>query len=609
MIVACKIANILEVSNKHMCGIFAYLGKKNNAGDIVLNGLKSLEYRGYDSWGVAVKEKNNDRLFVEKHVGKIGEAQLPKIVSNSAIGHTRWATHGGVTELNAHPHLDCQKRVVVVHNGIVENYEEIKNRLIKKGHVFKSETDTEVIAHLAEDKLLPVLKNNSILIKEMLLLFNSLKGLNAIIIFIPELNFFLSIKNGSPLVLGLNRKNKEFVLASDYSGILPYTQTVYFLGDDELLFVNKNGSKLFDKSGSERKIEFINVEYKKESLNLGKYKHYMIKEINEQPTILRNIVNTQKENITNLSQVIKKSYGAYLIGCGTAYYACLAGTYLFSKIAKRHTNANIGSEFSYSEDFLTEKSLVIALSQSGETIDIISSIKKAKDKKAKICAITNVLGSTLYRMSDYRMLLGAGPEKCVLATKSFTSKISILNLLAHAINSDYPNGVIEINKAIAEVERIIRLKNIMNLAKDLRNKEHIYILGRGLSYPTALESALKIKEVSYIHAEGFAGGELKHGVIALIGKGTPVIVYNPEDETYQDTLSSAHEVKARGAYLIGVSSKNNPVFDELIKVENCQNATIIPNVVVAQLLGYYLALEKGLDPDKPRNLAKSVTVK
>ncbi len=589
-----------------MCGIFAYLGNKNSAGDIVLDGLKSLEYRGYDSWGVAIKKKNGGGIFIEKHVGKIGDAKLPKLSSNCAIGHTRWATHGGVTEKNAHPHIDCTGRVVVVHNGIIENFEPLKQTLLKKGHIFKSETDTEVFAHLLEEKL----KKNVDAKRIILYLFKKvIKGLNAFIVFFPEENSFFAIKNGSPLVFGVNPKTNEYFLASDYAGILPYTNKIYFLEDNELLHINEEGFHLFDKTGTEDQIKFLNVDYKKEELNLGAYKHFMIKEINEQPLVLENLVNTQKENIINLSEKIKKAYGTYLIGCGTAYYACLAGTYLFSKIAKRHTNSSIGSEFSYLEDFLTDKSLVIALSQSGETIDIISSIRKAQERNAKICAITNVLGSTLYRMSDYKMLLNAGPEKCVLATKSFTAKIAILSLLAHAIKGDYKQGALEIKKAIKEVEKVIKLKKIKELASNLKNKEHIYILGRGLSYPTALESALKIKEVSYIHAEGFAGGELKHGVIALIGKDTPIIVYNPDDETYEDTLSSAYEVKARGAFLIGVSSKNNPIFDKFIEVKDCQEATIIPNVVVAQLLGYYLALEKQLDPDKPRNLAKSVTVK
>lgn len=591
-----------------MCGIFAYLGPKENAGDIVLEGLKSLEYRGYDSWGVAVKQTDND-LYIKKRVGKIGEARLPRINSSAAIGHTRWATHGGVTGHNAHPHTDCKKQIIVVHNGIFENFLEIKTELLKKGHTFTSETDTEVTAHLLEEEKLQLMDGRANVVTFLNKIFKKIKGLNAVIIFLPAKEQFFAIKNGSPLVFGVNEHTQEYFIASDYAAILPHTNKVYFMEDNELLAIDRSGYRLYNMSGVEKKINFLELDYKKQSFSLGVYPHYMIKEINEQPLVLQNIVNTQKRQIENLAKKIREAYGTYLVGCGTAYYACLAGTYLFPKIAKRHTNAAIASEFSYLEDFLTKKSLILAFSQSGETIDIISSVKKAKEKGVKICAVTNVLGSTLYRMSDFKLFLGAGPEKCVLATKSFTAKIAVLHLLAHSLNGGYEKGAKQIEKAIRQVERIITSKQLKELANRLKNKQHIFVLGRGLSYPTALESALKMKEGSYIHAEAFAGGELKHGVIALIEKDTPVFVYNPPDETYEDTLSSAYEVKARGAFVIGISDKPSAAYDEFIPVGYCEEATVIPNVVVAQLLGYYLTLAKGFDPDKPRNLAKSVTVK
>lgn len=589
-----------------MCGIFAYLGPKKNAGHIVLDGLKSLEYRGYDSWGVAIRKKDGS-IFIEKHTGKIGDAKLPDMESTIAVGHTRWATHGGVTDWNAHPHTDCHNTIVVVHNGIIENYQTLKQELLKNGHVFKSETDTEVIAHLLEEKLVKGVDSR----KMISYLFKTvLKGLSAIIVYLPEENAFYAIKNSSPLVFGIDEVSNEFFLASDSAGILPHTSKIYFLEDYEVLALGPTGYEVHDAAGDKKNISFLTIDQVKESFSLGAFPHYMIKEINEQPRVIDSIANTQKQAIMHLAEKIRKAYGTYLVGCGSAYYACLAGTYLFSKIAKRHINASTGSEFMYQEDFLTEKSMIIALSQSGETIDIISPVKKAKEKKATIVALTNVLGSTLYRIADEKILLGAGPEKCVLATKSFTAKIAILYLIAYSLIGKYDEGKQHLEKAVAEVQKIIhRKEEIKTLAEVLKSKEHIYILGRGSSYPTALESTLKIKEVSYIHAEGFAGGELKHGVIALIEKGTPVIIYNPEDETYDDTLSSAHEVKARGAYVIGVSGKSNSIYDAFVPVEYCGDATIIPNVVVAQLLGYYLALTKGYDPDKPRNLAKSVTVK
>ncbi len=586
-----------------MCGIFAYRGSQKNAGQIVLDGLKSLEYRGYDSWGVALV-KENDELFIETHVGKIGGAELPEFNSSVGFGHTRWATHGGVTVENSHPHTSCDRKVVIVHNGIIENFSDLKSALQKKGHTFTSETDSEIIAHLVEEELKSGKSDRKSIVVDT---FKKLHGLNAAIIFFPQEKEFFAIKNGSPVVFA--HKDGESYIASDGSAIIPYTNNLYFLEDNELLHVGEKYD-LYDFNLRKKSLEFIAIPIEKNSVSLGTYDHYMMKEIYEQPKVLTNIIKTQKDTIAHLASVIQKSFGSYFIGCGTAYYACLAGSYLFSKITKRHVNACVASEFEYLTDFLKKNSLVIALSQSGETIDIISGVRAAKAKGSTLISITNVLGSTLYRISDEKILLNAGPEKCVLATKSFTAKVAILYLLANQLAGNYEAGVLDLQKAIAEVERLLQRKEkIRTIAKRIEKSQHVFILGRGVSYPTALESSLKIKEVSYIHSEGFAAGELKHGVIALVEKGTPVIVYNPSDETYEETLSAAYEVKARGAYVIGISDKHNEVYDEFIEVGNCCDATIIPNVVVAQLLGYYLALEKGYDPDKPRNLAKSVTVK
>lgn len=586
-----------------MCGIFAYQGKKTDVANLILSGLKSLEYRGYDSWGILVKKTNNN-FYLKRQIGKIRDKKLPPIIAEEGFGHTRWATHGGVLEKNTHPHFDSQKKIFAVHNGIIENFNELRQELTKKGHIFNSETDTEVLPHLAEE-LSKKTNNRLKIIKEII---KKIKGLNAIILYFLNESEFYAFKNSSPIVLGKN--NDGVFLASDASALASYTSKVYFLNDEEIIVIKEKNIYLFDKYGKPKKINFINLNYKVEDTLLGNYKHFMIKEINEQPKVLKTIIETQEQNIKKAANLIKNSYGSYFLGCGSAYYACLLGTYFFSKIASRHINAAVASEFSYLVNFLKKTSLVIALSQSGETIDIISSIKKAKEKKTKILALTNVLGSTLYRMSDEKLLLLAGPEKCVLATKSFTAKVAFLYLLAHILNGSFKKGQENLNKAIKEVEKIINeSEKIKKLAHYLKNKQDIFVLGRGVSYPVALESALKIKESSYIHAEGFPAGELKHGVIALIEKETPVIVYNPQDETYEDTLSSAYEVSARGAYVIGISSKNNPVYNQFFQIENCADATTIPNVVFAQLLGYYLTLARGFDPDKPRNLAKSVTVK
>jgi len=586
-----------------MCGIFGYLGTKNTAASMILDGLKALEYRGYDSWGVAIK-KEDGTLFVQKHIGKIGNARIPSFHSHIGIGHTRWATHGGVTEANAHPHIDCTGKVAIVHNGIVENFEGLKLDLQNKGHRFSSETDSEVIVHLIEE----IQKTQSDLTIVMQKLRSKISGMNALIAFFPEDESFYIIKNGSPIVVG--SVDDDYFIASDASAILPYTNNVYFLEDNEMLHISQSGISLFDNLGAKKIAKFTKLSYSAKSAEKGEYKHYMIKEILEQPKVLKNIIDTQTHEIEIAADLIKHAYGTYLIGCGTASYACLAGTYLFSKIAKRHINFAIGSEFSYLIDFLKENSLVFALSQSGETIDTIASVKKAIKRKSKLLSLTNSEGSTLYRMSDTNLLLHAGTEKAVASTKAYTAQIVYLYLIAHQLADSLDDGKKHVTQAIHTIKNLIEQKSkIELLAKEIAKHKSIFILGRGVSYAAALESALKIKEVSYIHAEGFAAGELKHGVIALIEKETPVILFNPEDETYEDTLSAAHEVKARGAHVIGVSSKNDKVYDTFIEVKNCADATIIPNVVIAQLLGYYLALAKNLDPDMPRNLAKSVTVK
>jgi glucosamine--fructose-6-phosphate aminotransferase (isomerizing) len=615
-----------------MCGIFGYVGNNKNAAKIVLNGLKALEYRGYDSWGVAVADasrksqianriqqmSSNDKrlaignkpIIVEKRVGKIGNSSLNSklliLNSNFGIGHTRWATHGGVTEANAHPHTDCNNSLALVHNGIVENWQPLKKQLKKQGHRFKSETDTEVIAHLVEEEI----KQGSNLSGAVRKTFEKLTGLNAVAVLFSSGEIAVA-KNGSPVCLGVGKG--EYFVASDAVPILPHTREVIFLEDGQGAVINKQGVKVFNlATGQSISKKPTHLDWSVQSTQLGKYPHYMLKEIHEQPKVLVNIAQNYKKAVSELALVIKNSYGTYMVGCGTAAYAALAGSYLFSRVAARHVNFAVGSEFSYLTHFLTPKSLVIALSQSGETIDIIDSVKAAKEKGAKIACLVNNLGSTLYRMADYKILLGAGPEKSVCATKSYTAKLAILTLLAYAMQGNLVEGVEWVTKASRAVGEILTKKSvgdIEKLAKKISKHSHIYTIGRGLNYPTALEAALKIKEVSYIHAEGFAAGELKHGVIALIEKGTPVVVFAPIDETYDAVVSGATEIKSRGGYIIGVSPKNNPVFDIWFRVSDVGDASPIVNVVFAQLLAYYLAIAKGLNPDFPRNLAKSVTVR
>lgn len=586
-----------------MCGIFGYVGKKNTAAEMTLEGLKLLEYRGYDSWGIAVKV--GKKIAIDKHIGKIGIAKVVLPQSSIGIGHTRWATHGGVTIENAHPHLDCHKEIAVLHNGIVENHAKIKEVLLQKGHRFRSETDTEVVSHLIEEN---VKKSGfATAVKEA---FNQLEGLNAIVVLFAPSKQIIAAKNGSPLIIG---KGKDgYYIASDASGIIKHTRDLLFLKDHEMVILGDTLQLLQLPKGEQITPFFETVDWKVEDADKGKYTHFMEKEIYEQPLVIRNIAENYTDQIAALAKKIEEAKGTFFIGSGTAFNACLVGAYLFSKIVKKHVNIAVASEFNYLEDFLNEKSLIIALSQSGETIDVVEPLIRAKEKKSKIFAITNVLGSTIYRMADYKMLLGAGSEKAVASTKAYVAKLAVLLLLTFAMKGEMQKGKKLLLDAALEIERILQPKNlfaIKNIAKLLSSAEHIYTIGRGLSYPVAMEAALKIKEVSYVHTEGLAGGELKHGTIALIEKGIPCLVFAPEDETYEAIISNATEIKARGGVIIGISSKSSEIFDYFFEVTDIAYSSVITHTIPSQLLSYFMALEKGYDPDKPRNLAKSVTVR
>jgi len=587
-----------------MCGIFGYVGYQNKAADLVLEGLKLLEYRGYDSWGIAVKQ--GKKLTYEKHVGKIGVAKVNLPQSTLGIGHTRWATHGGVTEKNAHPHLDCTKTIAVVHNGIVENFQELKLYLIEKGHKFISETDTEVIPHLIEENLKHEGFSSSV--RDA---FNSLRGLNAVVVANAVSKELVAAKTGSPLICGIG--NGEMFVASDASAIVKHTKKVIFLEDNQMVILGEKLKLITLPDGKQIEPNINTLDWKFEESEKGKFKHFILKEIYEQPRVIENIALNCSQEVSNLATLIDQAFGTFMLGCGTASYSALAGTYFFSRVAKKHVNFTIGSEFTYLEDYLTPKSLVIAISQSGETIDVVDPVAKAKRKGSKIAAIVNVLGSTLYRQADYKILLDAGQEKAVVGTKSFIAMVAILLLTAYSLAGKQAQGRNLLKKAAENTEEILKEefgKSLMKVVSDLKNKEHIFVIGRGLSYATALEATLKIKETACMHAEGFAGGELKHGVIALIEKGTPCIVFAPNDETYDDIISNAQEIKARGGFIVGIGPKNNKVFDRFLETADVGNATIIPQVVISQLLAYHLALKRGIkDPDKPRNLAKSVTVK
>ena len=633
-----------------MCGIFGYVGARAEAPQLVLAGLKKLEYRGYDSWGIAAPQ-SRETLAVERHVGKIGQASTSLNGTRAALGHTRWATHGGVTEANAHPHLDCTGRIAVIHNGIIENHAVLRRDLQSRGHAFRSQTDTEVVAHLLEEELArtalapateapaprapaaeppaptPSFATASapqtaprpsdgcdVLIAALMRVFRRLDGLSAISVLDTTANCIAAAKNGSPLVLGWGADGN--FLASDSSALLEHTRRLTFLEDGQAALITGEGVTVYDVQTGEpqatARIWDIAWQEDTETLEGSGYPHYMAKEIAEQPAVLRRLASENADAAQALADAVRAASTVHFVGCGSASHAARCGEYLFSRIASQQANCVVGSEFGYLADFLTQQSLVVGFSQSGETIDLLDSMKAARRRGAQLAALVNVEGSSLYRLVDHPILLQAGAERCVLATKSFTAKLGIMVMAAYAAQGRLADGQRLVERAADEIQAFLtdgRVAAIQRLAERYAQSDHMYIIGRGTSYPMALEAALKIKEVSYIHAEGFAGGELKHGVIALIEPGTPCIVLAPNDETFNGIVSGAEEIKARGGHIIGISPCASDVWDEHIQVADVGEAAAIVNAVPPQILAYHLALNRGLDPDKPRNLAKSVTVK
>lgn len=586
-----------------MCGIISYIGK--DAPKLVLEGLKKLEYRGYDSAGIG--SIVDGKIVVEKNVGKVEDVfanfDLSKLNSRIAIGHTRWATHGKVTKENAHPHVSNNGKIAVVHNGIIENYQELKKFLSENGFKFYSETDTEVIPNLIQY----FMGKGETFKQAVFNALGKLHGSYAITIIHAEENLLVAARKEAPLVVGVGKEG--YFVASDVPSFIDNTKKVIYLYDNDVIFLNKE-LEIYN-SGKKVTRSIDTVAWDAEQAKKGEFKHFMLKEISEQAEVIERAIQQDRKVIEEITNSIKNAKGIYFVGCGTAYHACLAGSYIFSKVAKMHVNVAFASEFPNYEHFLTPQSLVIAVSQSGETADTLAAIRAAKSKGSKIISIVNVMGSSLARESDQALMQQAGPEISVLSTKSYTSQLAILTLLAYAL-------VGRLDEAKSELKELIRYvyyltaknvqEHIKKIADKLKKVHDIYIIGRGMQYPTALEAALKIKEVSYIHAEAFAGGELKHGVIALIEKGTPCIVFTSK-ETEAEIISNAMELKARGAYIIGVGQNNNEVFDFFIKVREAEEANSIVQIIPIQILAYQLALLRGLDPDRPRSLAKSVTVR
>ncbi len=584
-----------------MCGIVGVCG--DNACERVFNGLKSLEYRGYDSWGIA--SLSDGLILLNKTVGKISDASKPANDCSIAVGHTRWATHGKVTNKNAHPHLSNDKSIAVVHNGIVENYSELRKMLEKKGFSFESETDTEIIPNLIQLKISEGADFIEAVRKSLL----EIEGSYAIVVLKKDSFEMVGARNGSPLVIGVGKESNFF--ASDVPAFLEYTNQVIYLEDYEMAVLTNNTIKIIlVNDGSEIKRVAEKINWSPEQAQKGNFEHFMLKEITEQKETIEKAAKQPTETFDKVTEMIRNAKGVFFVGCGTSYHACISSSYIFSRVTKMHVNVVLASEFRNYTEFLNSDSLVIAVSQSGETADLIDAIKAAKEKEAKIVSIVNVMGSSIMRLSNESLLMNAGPEICVLSTKSYTSQLVILLLLAYSVAGKYSEGKLLIEKTVQKIPSLIdsNIVSLRELAVKLRDSKDIFLIGRDLAYPTAMEAALKIKEVSYIHAEAFAGGELKHGTIALIEENTPVISFATE-RTRKLIVSNAQETKSRGAFIIGVDSEENEIYDFFIKVPALENANPIAMIIPIQILSYYLALEKKLDPDKPRNLAKSVTVK
>ncbi len=610
-----------------MCGIIGYIGDRH-AQPILLNGLKRLEYRGYDSAGIATYLPHKDTLSVRKLPGKVKElgALLKKkpIPGYLGISHTRWATHGKPNQVNAHPHLDCEGEIAVVHNGIIENYAELKQILIKEGHKFRSQTDTEVIPHLIEK-----FYKNSTLEKAVMRAVSLLSGSFAIgVISKREPTKLIGARFGSPLIIGLG--NNGNFLASDVPAVLDYTKEVVFLEEREIAVLSKDNSiKTFDFSGARTQRKPTKINWDVKQAQRGGFAHFMIKEINEQPDILENIfkyrikdseiffeeLKINREELARIKKIV-------IVACGTAYHAGMVGKYILEELANIPVSVDLSSEFRYRQVLLDKETLAIAISQSGETADTLAALRLAKQKGVRVLGICNVLGSTLTRECDGLIYTHAGPEISVASTKAYVAQLAILYLFAlylASINSKISPQLIR--KYLAELRQIPQLqRRILNNQKNIRRLAYKHshfgsflFLGRSINYPSALEGALKLKEISYIPAEGYAAGEMKHGPIALIDEYRAVVCISPQSRIYEKMVSNIQEIRARrGKILILATEGDNKIKElssEIIYIPKI-NEIFSPLLAVLplQLLAYYIALKRGCNVDQPRNLAKSVTV-
>ncbi|HLP32759.1 MAG TPA: glutamine--fructose-6-phosphate transaminase (isomerizing) [Bacteroidia bacterium] len=611
-----------------MCGIVAYIGKQE-AYPILIKGLKRLEYRGYDSAGVALL---NEGINVYKKAGKVSDLEQSignqNTSSHVGIGHTRWATHGEPNDRNAHPHLSQDGDLAIIHNGIIENYAPLKEELIKRGHTFKSDTDTEVLVHLIED----VKKKMEVSLQEAVrIALSEVVGAYAIVVLSKnDNNMLIGARKGSPMVVGIG-KDGEYFIASDASPIIEYTKNVYYLDDNEIVYI-ENGEMTVKTIDNVVRTPYIQeLEMNLEALEKGGYEHFMLKEIYEQP---RSIIDNFRGRIRlNNAQIVMAGVDQFehkfknlprilIVGCGTSWHAGLVGEYLFEEFARIPVEVEYASEFRYRNPVVNETDFVIAISQSGETADTLAAIQMAKEKGATIFGVCNVVGSSIPRATHAGAYTHAGPEIGVASTKAFTAQVTVLTLMALSIaqkrgtitQSRMRDVLTELESIPSKIEKVLQLNDyIKTIAEQYKDARNFLYLGRGYNFPVALEGALKLKEISYIHAEGYPAAEMKHGPIALIDEEMPVVVVATKDSIYEKVISNIQEVKARKGKVIAVVTEGDDkvkgMADYVIEIPEVEESLApLVTTIPLQLLSYHIAVMRGCNVDQPRNLAKSVTV-
>lgn len=589
-----------------MCGIYGYNGDSNIAANVILSGLKSLDYRGYDSWGIGVLD--NKKIFIQKDIGKIEDVK--KVVlpaTNLGIGHTRWATTGGVSQVNAHPHFSTDKSFILVQNGIVENYPQLKSQLLKKKYKFESETDTEVIVRLIEETQ----KSTNNLLESIKQVFPKLEGRNTIAVLDSIGHQIIAVRNGSPLVVG--KKDNDYFISSDTLSLGDKVSQYYDLNNLEMVVLNSNPQIVNLKTGKVSEIKFKSADFKSTISTKGKNKHFMIKEIIETPQVIRQVINTDKKSLDKLVTAIKKSKTIYTIGSGTAGNAAAQIAYFLKEFAHIQAISLVGADACEYYQFFSQHDLIIAPSQSGETADVLEVLEFAKSKKMKIATYVNMPGSMMTRLSDYKFMANAGPEICVMSTKIFTSQIVWGYLLAKTIVGDYQQAIKDLNILAIETEKYLQnkknLSQVKNIAQKILKVKDLFLLGKSQNFQIAKEGMVKLIEGTYKHAHAIPTGDLKHYAITLIEENIYTIVILSDDQNLNSLNNAINEIRSRSGKIIGIYHENQDNFDLFIKTPKLNQTSSIFNIIPLQLLSYYLSDMLGNNVDKPRNIAKSVTVK